>query len=317
MKWKLFVMGVIAMGLAVLPLSAAGEDLVKESLATFSPATIRLEFARPATLRTLPNYASLSQRYVAPRLRALQDSFAKLGVGENDIDEVLLAWRPGSSAMDLDGLVAGRFTARSMASRATANGITASEIGGQSAYCLDATGGTTCLVVLRDGLGAFGTQDGLSAMMDIRSGTAPNLSTNERLTKLLGEASTQAPIWGVAVGEAVPDWFRAWMPGQGNLQLDWSKAFQSVEALVYSVEIAGAIKLDAKMDCTEDQAAESTRQVFEGLRMFQQMAWQSTNPGKPNPFQAVEIARDGRRVSLKMTTSFNELQAFPTSGVGL
>jgi hypothetical protein len=317
MKGKLFVMGAIAMGLAVLPLSAAGEDLVKESLATFSPVTIRLEFARPATLRTLPNYASLSQRYVAPRLRALQDSFAKLGVGESEIDEILLAWRPGSSAMDLDGLVAGRFTARSMASRATANGISASEIGGQSAYCLGATAGTTCLVVLRDGLGAFGTQDGLSAMLDIRSGSAPNLSTNERLTKLLGEASTQAPIWGVAVGEAVPDWFRAWMPGQGNLQLDWSKAFQSVEALVYSVEIAGAIKLDAKMDCTEDQAAESTRQVFEGLRMFQQMAWQNTNPGKSNPFQAVEIARDGRRVSLKMTTSFDELQAFPTAGVGL
>jgi hypothetical protein len=316
MKGKLFVMGALAVGLVVLPLCAAAEDLVKESLTTFSPATIRLEFARPATLRTLPNYASLSRRYVAPRLRALQDSFAKLGVGENDIDEVLLAWRPGSSAMDLDGLVAGRFTAQSLASRATANGISASEIGGQSAYCLGATAGTTCLVVLRDGLGVFGNQDGLSAMLDIRSDIAPNLSTNERLTKLLGEASTQAPIWGVAVGEAVPDWFHAWMPGQGNLQLDWSKAFQSVEALAYSVEIADAVKLDAKMDCTEEQTAERTRQVFEGLRMFQQMAWQSTNPGRPNPFQGVEIARDGRRVSLKMATSFDDLQAFPATGGG-
>ena len=317
MKLKRFLMGAMAMGLAALPLSAAGEDLVKESLATFSPATIRVEYARPATLRTLPNYAALSQRYVAPRLRALQDSFAKLGVGESEIDEILLGWRPGTSMMDLDGLVAGRFTARSMASRATANGISASAIGGQPAYCLDATSGTTCLVVLRDGLGVFGTQDALGAMLDTRSGNAPSLATNERLTKLLGEASTQAPIWGVAVGEAVPDWFRAWMPGQGDLQLDWSKAFQSVEALVYGVEIAEAIKLEAKMDCTDDQSAESTRQVFEGLRMFQQMAWQNLNPGKSNPFQAVEIARDSRRVSLKMTTSFDDLQAFPATGVGL
>ena len=35
-----------------------------------------------------------------------------------------------------------------------------------------------------------------------------------------------------------------------------------------------------------------------------------------DPDQAVEIARDGRRVSLKMTTSFDDLQSFPASGVG-
>jgi hypothetical protein len=74
--------------------------------------------------------------------------------------------------------------------------------------------------------------------------------------------------------------------------------------------------LDVKMDCTNDQSAESARQVFEGLRMFQEMAWQNTNPGKPNPFRGVEIARDGRRLSLRMTTSYADLQGFSPTGGG-
>ncbi|MCI0422630.1 MAG: hypothetical protein L0312_25995, partial [Acidobacteria bacterium] len=123
------------------------------------------------------------------------------------------------------------------------------------------------------------------------------------------------PIWGVAVGIAVADFFRAWLPAQGNIQLDWGKAFQPVEALVYSVDVAENVRLSAKLDCTNDQSAESTRQIFEGLRIVQQMAWQTTNPGRPNPFQSLEIARDGSHLSLKMASSIADLQGFaPAAG---
>jgi len=106
----------------------------------------------------------------------------------------------------------------------------------------------------------------------------------------------------------VPDWFRAWMPAQGDLQLDWAKAFQSVEALVYSVDTADKVRLDVKLDCATPQAAESTRQVLEGLKLFQQLAWQNANPNRPNPFEGVEIGSSDRRVSLKMTTSYADLE---------
>jgi len=307
-------MGLVG-GLACLA-SAAAQDLVKESLTTFAPGTIRVEYARPAKLRTLPDYEALRQRYVGPRLKALEGSFAQLGMRESDVDEILLAWRPGDGTMDVAGLVTGRFTAQTFAERAMAHGIPASDVADQPAYCLEAGAGTACLVVLRDSLGLFGSPPGLRAMLGIRGGQEPSLSTDERFSKLVGEAPTEAPVWGVAVGEAVPDWFRAWLPGQGNLQMDWSKAFQSVEGIIYSVETADNVRLDVKMDCTNDQSAESARQVFEGLRMFQEMAWQNMNPGKPNPFRGVEIARDGRRLSLRMTTSYADLQGFNPSGGG-
>jgi len=315
MKAQFFKISVLAAWMAIFAVSAVSQELVKESQASFPPGTIRVEYSRLAKLRTLPNYDSLRQRYVGPRLRALEESFAQLGVRESDVNEVMLGWRPGSSTMELDGIVTGQFNAKSIADRAAAVGTAATEIGGLPAYCLGASGATTCLVVLRDSMGLFGTQEGLNSMLDAREGRTPSLSTNARFTKLMEEAPTEAPIWGVAVGDAVGDWFRAWLPAQGGLQMDWSKAFQSVESLIYSVDAADNVQLNVKMDCTNDQSAESTRQIFEGLRMFQSMAWQNTNPGKPNPFQGVEISRDSRRVSLKMASSYADLQSFnPTGG---
>lgn len=299
---------VLASAVLALPSVSEAQDLAKEALESFPPQTIRVEYASPAKLRALPNYARLRQRYVAPRLRALEKSFAQLGVAEDDIDEVILAWQPGADSMKLEGIVVGRFTAKAIADRAGTAGILPATVGELPAYCLGAEGGSTCLIVLHDSLGIFGAQDALAAMLEVRAGQAPSLSSDERFTKLMREAQTQAPIWGVAVGDAVPDWFRAWMPAQRNLQLDWTKAFQSVQALVYSVDTGDRVRLDVKMDCTTSQAAESTRQVLEGLKLFQQMAWQNTNPNQPNPFETIEITSSDLRVSLKMTTSYADLE---------
>ncbi|MBZ5516722.1 MAG: hypothetical protein LAN62_18110, partial [Acidobacteriia bacterium] len=90
----------IAAVLAMLGIAAWAEaqEVVKEALTSFSPQTIRLEYLSPAKLRSVPNYASLRQRYVGPSLRTMEQSFEKLGMKESDVDELVLGWRPGSTA---------------------------------------------------------------------------------------------------------------------------------------------------------------------------------------------------------------------------
>jgi len=298
----------------VLATAVKAEDLVKESLASLPPETIRMEYSSPAKLRRLPNYVSLRQRYVGPQLRILEERFAELGVRESDIDEVVLGWQGGGEQMELEGLVTGRFSPKDIADRAEARGLSPSTVGEVPAYCLGPETGSTCVVVVSDALGAFGPLSALGTMMAARDGQAPSLASNERFVKLVGEARGPAPIWGVAVGNSVADWFKAYLPSQGNLQLDWARAFQSVEALAYSVETAEKVRLEAKMDCATPEAAQSMRQVFEGLKLFQQLAWQNQYPNRPNPFESVEIGLEGRRVLLKLTTGYSELESAPALG---
>jgi hypothetical protein len=109
------------------------------------------------------------------------------------------------------------------------------------------------------------------------------------------------------VGAAVGDWFKGWMPSQDSLQLDWSRTFATVEALAYNVQAKDKVDLRVRLDCTTPEGAASLRQVLEGVRLFQQLAWQNQNPDRPNPFESLQVALKDRRVDLSLVTTYDAL----------
>jgi hypothetical protein len=303
-----YLLGILAVTLVALPGVAPAQDLVKEALNGFPTQTIRLEFSTPAKLRSLPNYASLRQRYIGPRLRKLVGELGQLGIREEDISGLVLGWQPGSTEMGLYGFATGSFSAQTLTGNAEQRNMPATPIAGKQAYCLEAGLAGTCVVVLQDSLGAFGSLTALTSMLEAREGQVPSLSSDNRIPGLVAGANKEAPIWGVAVGAAVADWFRGWMPNQGNLKLDWGKVFGDVNSLTYSVAAGDNVTLGLKMDCNSSQSAASLRQVLEGLKMVQKIAWDAQNPGKPNPYQAMNVGMDGNQVSLDLTTGYAELE---------
>ena len=303
-----YLLGILAVTLVALPRAAPAQDLVKEALSGFPTQTIRLEFSSPAKLRGLPNYASLRTRYVGPRLRKLVDELGQLGIREEDISGLVLGWQPGSAEMGLYGFATGRFSAQAITQSAEQRNMAATPVAGKQAYCLEAGLAGTCVVVLQDSLGAFGSLTVLTSMLEARQGQAPSLSSDNRFPSLVAGANKDAPIWGVAVGSAVADWFRGWMPNQGNIKMDWSKVFGDVNSLTYSVAAGDNVTLGLKMDCKSSESAASLRQVLEGLKLVQQIAWDSQNPGKPNPYQAMNVGQESNQVSLKLTTGYSELE---------
>jgi hypothetical protein len=284
------------------------QEIVKEALSSFPPQTIRLEYSRPAKLRELPDYQSLRTRYAGEGLRTLEASLSKLGIEEQSIDELVLGWQAGGTGLTLEGLAGGHFNPGDMARRAAAQKLAPTSVSDLNAYCFGEEPTSTCVVVFDQTRGAFGPLNALTALVEARQGTGPSLSSDNRFPALVNEAHSDAPIWGVAIGQAVADWFKGWMPGQQEVELDWSKAFQTVESLSYSVETADKARLNMKLDCKTAQDASNLRQVFSGLKMFQQLAWQNKNPGRPNPFESLVIDARDRDVLLTLTTAYTALE---------
>ncbi|HLW80017.1 MAG TPA: hypothetical protein VKU44_10515 [Terriglobia bacterium] len=276
-------------------------EVVKEAEQYFPPGTIRIEYSNSAKLRKLPNYATLKQRYLGPELQHLLQSLSKVGIRDDEVDELALGWDGAGSEMALFGLAEGRFDAKGIAARAAAAGIESQPVADHSAWCFSAE---MCVVVLTNSRGVFGPPRALESILQAQAGTGVALAPDSRLRTMLSEARPATPIWGVATNAAVADWFRTSMPSQDNMQLDWSQAFSTVEALAYSVDAAEKVSLEVKLDCATPEAANNLHQVLNGLRAFQQLAWQKQHPNEPNPFEAVQVDSAGQRVDLKLTTPY-------------
>lgn len=307
MKRPVFsLLAVIA--LAGLAQNSAGQDFVNTAMAGFPTQTLRVEYSSPAKLRKLSNYQSLHDRFVGPRLQQLESTLTQIGVHEDDIDELMVGWKPNDKQMDLYGFASGRFDKAGVARRATEQNFTPTPIAGQQAYCLQAGLAGTCIVVLENSFGAFGPLSDLTAILEAHSGQAPALNSDAHFMSLLGDVRKDAPIWGIALGAAVGDWFAAWLSTQNTLKLDWSKVFEKVDSLLYSIDAADNVNTEMKLNCATPEDAATLRQILDGLKMAQQLAWTAQNPGRANPYQQMNVSLNGKQIGVEVTMAYSDLQ---------
>jgi len=151
-------------------------------------------------------------------------------------------------------------------------------------------------------------------LLEAHAGQAPNLNSDQRFTSLIGDVNKDASIWGIALGGAVGDWLGAWLSSQNNLRLDWGQVFQKVDSLTYSIDAADKVNMDIKLNCATPTDAATLRQVLDGVKMAQQLAWQVQNPGHANPYTAMNVDAHDTQIGLKITMDYSALTL--ASGVG-
>jgi hypothetical protein len=313
---------------------ARAQELSNETVVSFPPETVRLEFVRLSRLRELPSYAALREKYTSERLASLQTSLAELGIRDADIDQIVLAWQPigeltsangepaAVSPLDLDqdggmiqnrwptlfgGMAAGRFDWKAIAKNAAEKSIPSTVVDESEAFCVRGES-PACVVSLQNSLGAFGSQKSLKDILDARTGRGSNLISSPRLVKLLQDIPREASIWGIAIGPGIADWFQGWDLSQGTAQLDWKAVFKPVKTLQYSVAVGDKIHLTVKLDCTTSEAAATLTQAFRGLQILQGWMWKKQNPNRPNPVKAMEINSSGDQVVITLTSAEDALR---------
>jgi hypothetical protein len=313
MKRTLWSVLILAAVPAIVP-NVAAQDFVTTAMNGLPTETMRVEYSSPAKLRKLANFRNLRGKFLGPRLQQLESALDQIGIREDDINDLMIGWKPGDKEMDLYGYASGNFDKSKVASRAAAGGITPTPISGQQAYCLTAGVTGTCVVILENSLGAFGPLSSLTTVLDVHAGENPSLNTDSRFTSLVGDVNKDAPIWGIALGGAVADWFGGWLSTQNNFKMDWGKVFEKVDSLTYSIDAADKVKLDMKLNCATAQDATTLRQILDGLKMAQQLSWSAQNPGHPNPYADMNFEIHDKQIGMQVTMAYSEVTL--SGGVG-
>lgn len=309
------VLFLIALTTAVaIPRYGAAADFVSTAMSGMPTQTMRVEYSSPSALRKIPNYQGLRGKFLGPRLQQLEASLDQVGISEDAIDELMIGWKPGDKEMDLYGYASGHFNKTDIAHRAAAQSLTPTPIGDQTAYCLSAGVNGTCILVFDNTLGAFGPLTALSNLLDVHEGNAPSLNTEPQFTSLLADVDQSTPIWGIAVGGAVADWFGGWLSSQNTVKLDWGQVFGKVDSMVYTIDAADHVNLNLKLNCQTAQDAATLRQVLDGLKVAQQLTWANQNPGHPNPYTAMNVEVHDRQIGVQVAMNYSELTL--AGGVG-
>jgi len=308
----LSLLAVIA--LAGIPRQGVGQDFVTTAMSGLPTQTMRVEYSSASKLRKLPNYQNLRGKFLGPRLQQLEGALDQIGIREDDIDDLMIGWKPGDKEMDLYGYASGHFDKTQVANRAATDNLTPTPIAGQQAYCLSAGVAGTCVAILENSLGAFGPLSSLTGVLEAHEGQAPNLISDPRFASLIGDVNKEAPIWGIALGGAVADWFGGWLSTQNNAKMDWGQVFQKVDSLTYTIDAADKVNMDMKLNCATPADAASLRTVLDGLKMVQQLAWTAQNPGHPNPYTAMNVDLRDKQIGLQISMAYSELTL--ASGVG-
>jgi hypothetical protein len=298
---------VVAMLLTGIARKAAAQDFVTAAMSGLPSQTLRVEYSSAAKLRKIANYTSLRGKFLGPRLAQLEGALDQIGIHEDDIDELMIGWRPGDKEMDLFGYASGNFDKVAVARHAASVSLTPTPISGQTAYCLSAGVAGTCVVILDKSLGAFGPLSTLTTLLEAHSGQAPNMNQDPRISSLMGDVKKSAPIWGIALNGAVADWFAGWLSNQSSLKLDWGQVFEKVESLTYSIDAADNVNLNMKLNCATPADATTLRQVLDGLKMAQQLTWSSQNPGHPNPYTSMNVDLHDKQIGLQVSMAYTEL----------
>ena len=299
----------IIVGICGWTSSLRAQEIIDEAMQCFPEHTVRLEYSNPEKLRQLSNYDAYRQHYLGAQLQQIEKSLARLGVHEDDIDELALGWESGakdkgSAGLVLFGLAAGHFRISEIGARATDEGLGGAEALDTAAYC---TGHGMCFAFLDDTRAAFGSLEQLSKMGAERAGDSPNLSSNEEFANLVAEVKPGAPIWGVAQRAAMADWLSTSMPGQEGMHFNWKDLFTGVDSLTYTIEVGDKVDLAIRAACASETDAVKMWAGLNALRMLQGLTWGVRYPSHSNPLEHLEVDRDSDRVELKIEAPLSTL----------
>lgn len=316
---------------------APAQNLADQILVRFPSETVRIEYARSAELRRLPEYGELRTRFLGPRLKAMDAALAGLGIVDADIQEMAIGWRAqeqadapdraeekaleASSQMDaalggaqpkewpmaIFGLLYGRFDAERIGENVVAQRIPRVPIGDREAYCTRGKVAEACLMLLDGSQAAFGDRASLQGLLEVQEGRRSSLGADRRFTRLLHVANRNAAIWGIATGPSIADGLLAWTPGREQMQVPWNKLFERVEAMTYRVEAGDRMTVAIRLECDSPESARLMSALLHGLQGLQAMLWKVQAPGGTNLLAAMEISSDYKVCLLRLVTTSRTL----------
>jgi len=263
-------------------------QIIPEALRVLPAQTESLEYDNLSTLRALPNYNALKERFSGKPVQRLKTALAQLNVPELEVSEIVMATSPNN----FYGLISGTFNAATVTKNAVRKGCSYVDVG--DSKILIPTNETS-VAFLSDSLAVFGTTAQVRSMLAVRKGSAPAMSANASLVSLLNQTDRNAPVRGISSGSQIASSLTDAMQGESNLDIDWSRVASNISAFNYSVKLDTKAHVIARLQCQSAATAAVLQKMISAVSALQSVAGSAA-------IENLQIRSSGVFIDLKMDT---------------
>jgi hypothetical protein len=263
-------------------------QIIPEALRVLPAQTESLEYDNLSTLRALPNYNALKQRFSGKSLQRLKTALAQLDVQESEISEIVMVTAPNS----FYGLISGTFNSATVSKNALRKGCSFIDV--DDSKILTPTS-EMAVAFLSNSLATFGTPAQIKSMLAVRKGSALGMNTNPSLVSLLNQTDRDAPVRGISSGSQIAASLTDAMQGESSLDIDWSRVAANITAFNYSVKLDTKAHVMARLQCQSAATASVLQKMISALSALQSVAGSAA-------IENLQVSSSGVFIDLKMDT---------------
>ena len=269
-------------------LSPLRAQIIPEALRVLPAQTESLEYDNLSTLRALPNYEALKQRFSGKSSERLKAALTQLDVPESQVSEIVMAASPNN----FHGLISGTFDGAAVAKNAVRKGCSFIDV--EDSKILVPTSEMS-VAFLSNSLAAFGTPAQIKSMLAVRKGSIPGINANANLVNLLNQTDRHAPVRGISSGSQIAASLTDAMQGESSLNIDWSRIASNISAFNYSVKLDTKAHVMARLQCRSAATAAVLQKMLSALSALQSVAGSAA-------IENLEVSSSGVFIDLKMDT---------------
>jgi len=303
--------GLLLCALIIAPQRASAGSLSTAIIGMFPKQVGEFAYADLKSARKYAWYPQLREQLLPSRFRDFEKFLVSAGVDPNtQVDELAWGGITGSKegGEQVVGVALGAFNPSSSEDRFKQQKLPMFEVHGYHLYAFGSglAEGDILFTFIDSNTAAFGHRAALEKLIDVRTGVAESMLTNDQLFPLINEANGTGMIWGVLDKTYAHLAMQELIPQAGQFP-QAATIIERIRAMTISVEADSGIDAHFQAVCSSTDDANLLAAGMQAALMMRRYQESQEHPDLAGALDQVRVSPSGDRLKVEAPVSQDQL----------
>jgi hypothetical protein len=307
---------ILAVAITAIPQRSVAGTLSSSVIGMFPQNVGEFAYADLKSARKFSWFPQLREQLLPSRFRQFEQFLTSAGVDPNaQVEE--LAWGAISETKGSEtvvGVALGQFDPSSTEDRFKQQKLPSFEVNGYHLYAFGSgTGPNDILFTFIDSnTAAFGQRSALEKLIDVRTGVAPSLFTNDKMFPLINEVNGSGIIWAVLNQNYTHLAMQQLLPQAGQFP-QAATIISRMQAMTISVEADSGVDTHFQAVCNSTDDANLLAAALQAGVMYRRYQESHDHPDLAGALDQISVQPSGDRLKVDAPVSQDQLLSLISS----